>query len=112
MTVKALPAECRNELQAGNGERIGPFGDSTRKALWGQTRGSGAVKALVAAPRATVNATAEVEWTRQNHSDVAQGIDTSQESEPHQRQAIAPNHDLSGACWLSFTPCPGPLQGS
>lgn len=70
------------------------------------------MKALVAAPRATVNATAEVEWTRQDHSDVAQGIDTSQESEPHQRQAIAPNHDLSGACWLSFTPCPGPLQGS
>lgn len=41
---------------------------------------------LVAAPRATVGATAQVEWTGQGLS-VAQTADTRQEGEAHQRQA-------------------------
>lgn len=60
---------------------------------------------LVAAPRATVCATAEVVWTRQ-------GPDAGQNSEAHQGQAVAPNHGPSGACWPSFSLLPGPLQGS
>lgn len=38
---------------------------------------------LVAAPVDTVGATADAEWTGQDHSDVAQGADTRPEGEAH-----------------------------